>query len=277
MYTSHSILCIGISRQPCMLHTSRRVVHGKTLLSGWQSSVRSRWGRLGLILGLCRRYWLLIQALTDRMRLRFRALPEHLRHVGAWCPIHGDWRSICRYFNLIALWEERVESQDQAAISLEKVGDTTDDAGGINLLSLESLHNFEELVVDVRSVSELDFNLVEVQEGVLDSEFSHRHGKASGGGDRESTKDIKEMKSARFLAELLKGPCESLPRRSGEKGKGLATLERGTIKFNPLYGDEQVRETRNAEPARLLYCTLSHILKGSLVDVIDLFTHEFPG
>ena len=73
-----------------------------------------------------------------------------------------------RYFYLITLGQEGVEAIDQLAVALEERRDSANDAGRVDLLALEGLHDLEEFVVDLGLVAELGLDLVEVEERVLD-------------------------------------------------------------------------------------------------------------
>jgi len=105
--------------------------------------------------------------------------PKDVRHAGlAGTAIHGKDLAglVAGELDLVPLGQEGVEPQNQALVALEQVGHPPDDAGGVDLLRLERLHDVEELVVDVRPVAELHLDLVEVHEGVLDAQFAHHGG-----------------------------------------------------------------------------------------------------
>ena len=73
-----------------------------------------------------------------------------------------------RYFYFITLGQEGVEAIDQLAVALEERRDSANDAGRVDLLALEGLHDLEKLIVDLGLVPELGLDLVEVEERVLD-------------------------------------------------------------------------------------------------------------
>mmetsp|Transcript_39093 Transcript_39093/g.126396 ORF Transcript_39093/g.126396 Transcript_39093/m.126396 type:complete len:214 (-) Transcript_39093:189-830(-) len=60
---------------------------------------------------------------------------------------------------------------------MEELQHAVYDAGRVDRLRLELLHDVEELVVDVRLLLELHLDLVEVREGVLDLELPVRRGR----------------------------------------------------------------------------------------------------
>mmetsp|Transcript_28776 Transcript_28776/g.63366 ORF Transcript_28776/g.63366 Transcript_28776/m.63366 type:complete len:298 (-) Transcript_28776:241-1134(-) len=78
-----------------------------------------------------------------------------------------------RELDLVPLGEERVETEDEIVVPAEQRRNAADNAGGVNLLSLEVLHDIQELVVDARAVAELELHLIEVEEGVLHLELAH--------------------------------------------------------------------------------------------------------
>lgn len=122
--------------------------------------------------------------LLGRRTLRM-AGPKDVRHPGlAGTAIHGKDLAglVAGELDLVPLGQEGVESQHQALVALEQIGNPPDDAGGVDLLRLERLHDVEELVVDVRPVTELHLDLIEVHEGVLDAQFAHHGGKGGGSG-----------------------------------------------------------------------------------------------
>mmetsp|Transcript_45164 Transcript_45164/g.145577 ORF Transcript_45164/g.145577 Transcript_45164/m.145577 type:complete len:329 (+) Transcript_45164:363-1349(+) len=79
--------------------------------------------------------------------------------------------------DLVPRREEGVESEDELAVPVEELQHAVDDAGRVDRLRLELLHDVEELVVDMRLLLELHLDLVEVREGVLDLELPVRRGR----------------------------------------------------------------------------------------------------
>mmetsp|Transcript_17792 Transcript_17792/g.50922 ORF Transcript_17792/g.50922 Transcript_17792/m.50922 type:complete len:452 (-) Transcript_17792:126-1481(-) len=75
--------------------------------------------------------------------------------------------------DLVPLGQEGVESQDEVVVATEQRRHSPDDAGRVDLLCLEVLHDLEELVVDAGAVAELQLDLIEVEEGVLHLELAH--------------------------------------------------------------------------------------------------------
>jgi len=75
---------------------------------------------------------------------------------------------VFRYFYFITLGQEGVEPVDQLAVALEERRDSANDAGRVDLLALEGLHDLEKFIVDLGLVAELGLDLVEVEERVLD-------------------------------------------------------------------------------------------------------------
>ena len=73
-----------------------------------------------------------------------------------------------RYFYFITLGQEGVEPVNQLAVALEERRNSANDAGRVDLLGLEGLHDLEKLIVDLGLVPELGLDLVEVEERVLD-------------------------------------------------------------------------------------------------------------
>ena len=73
-----------------------------------------------------------------------------------------------RYFYFITFWQKGVEAINQLAVAFKQRRDSTDDAGRVDLLALEGLHDLEKLIVDLGLVAELGLDLVEVEERVLD-------------------------------------------------------------------------------------------------------------
>lgn len=146
-------------------------VYDLLLLFRWQARphlIHARVGQAGATRSLGRQ-----GRLRDGNGLRLGALSQDVRHIGARRAVDGHGRSLAVNFNFVAFGKEGVESEHQATIALEEIAHATDDAGRIDLLRLERLHDVEKLIVDVRSVSKLDFDLVQVQERVLHSEFAH--------------------------------------------------------------------------------------------------------
>jgi hypothetical protein len=82
-------------------------------------------------------------------------------------------RSVSWQFDLVSLWKESVESEDKFVIPLEKSRDASNDTWCIQLLCLESLHDIQKLVVDVRTISKLHFDLIKVEKCVFNAKFPH--------------------------------------------------------------------------------------------------------
>lgn len=57
---------------------------------------------------------------------------------------------------------------------MKKRRDTLDHTRSVDLLRLERLHDIQEFIVDVRSITEFHLDLVQVQESILDSKLPHR-------------------------------------------------------------------------------------------------------
>ena len=70
--------------------------------------------------------------------------------------------------NLVARGQEGVKPINQLAVALEERADPTYDAGQVDLLALEGLHDLQKLVVDLGLVPKFGLDLVEVEERVLD-------------------------------------------------------------------------------------------------------------
>lgn len=94
-----------------------------------------------------------------------------MRHIGTWRPIdrHGGTVAVDRNLDLISFGKKGVESKNEATVSLKQVGDASNYTGCINLLRLEGLHNVEKLIVNVRPVSKLNFDLIQIQKGVFNT------------------------------------------------------------------------------------------------------------
>mmetsp|Transcript_3267 Transcript_3267/g.13084 ORF Transcript_3267/g.13084 Transcript_3267/m.13084 type:complete len:534 (+) Transcript_3267:2754-4355(+) len=75
--------------------------------------------------------------------------------------------------DLVALWKEGVEAQDEGVVAAEEVGHAADDARRVDLLGLEVLHDLQELVVDLRLGGELHLDLVQVDERILHFQLTH--------------------------------------------------------------------------------------------------------
>lgn len=88
---------------------------------------------------------------------------------------YSNWRafSVHGQLDLVPLGKKGVETKNQFLVSLEKVRYTANNSRRVNLLRLKSLHNIKELIVDMRTVSELNLNLVEVEKSVLHSQLPH--------------------------------------------------------------------------------------------------------
>ena len=54
---------------------------------------------------------------------------------------------------------------------MEQLAHTINNANSINLLSFEVLHNFQELVVDTRPITEFKFHLIKVEFSIFHFEF----------------------------------------------------------------------------------------------------------
>ena len=67
-----------------------------------------------------------------------------------------------------AAYQERVETEDELAVAVEELEDAVDDAGRVDLLALEGLHDLQKFIINLGLVAELGLDLVEVEERVLD-------------------------------------------------------------------------------------------------------------
>ena len=112
---------------------------------------------------------------------------------------------------LVAGREEGVEADDELRMALEQHGDARYDAGRVDRLGLELLHDVEEVVVDLRLVAELVLDLVEVGQGVLHLQ-PLEGGAAAAGGQRDSATALKKERLK--VNERLKGK-----EKEGLKGK----------------------------------------------------------
>ena len=89
-----------------------------------------------------------------------------------------------RYFYLITLGQEGVEPVDQLAVALEERRNSTDDAGRVDLLALEGLHDLEEFIINLGLIPKFGLDLVEVEERVLDLRVSGVSAEIVGVGPR---------------------------------------------------------------------------------------------
>ena len=106
-----------------------------------------------------------------------------------------------RYFYFITLGQEGVEPVNQLAVALEERRNSSNDAGRVDLLALEGLHDLEEFIVDLGLVAELGLDLVEVEERVLDLRGSGVSAKIVGVGPRA------RVCPWRRPARPWRGPC----------------------------------------------------------------------
>jgi hypothetical protein len=72
-------------------------------------------------------------------------------------------------FDPVSRRQERVKSLDQLGIAGKQLADSSYDAGGVDSTTLEVLHYIQEAVVDVRVIGELDFDLIEIAQGVIEN------------------------------------------------------------------------------------------------------------
>ena len=75
--------------------------------------------------------------------------------------------TVFRQFDLVTLGKKGVESKNELSISLKQVGDASDHSRCVYLVCLEGLHNVQELIVDVRSITELYLYLIQIKKGVF--------------------------------------------------------------------------------------------------------------
>ena len=73
-----------------------------------------------------------------------------------------------RDFNFITLGQEGVEPINQLAVALEQCTDSSNDAGRVDLLALEGLHDLQKFIINLGLVPKFGLDLVEVEERVLD-------------------------------------------------------------------------------------------------------------
>lgn len=100
---------------------------------------------------------------------RKRPWCRHSRHHGT------HWRSnsdrirvaVRTTFNLISWWQEGVEALNQVRVTRKERGYTLDDPWSIYRATLEVLHDIQESIIDVRVVSKLNLDLIEVAQGIL--------------------------------------------------------------------------------------------------------------
>ena len=72
-------------------------------------------------------------------------------------------------FDPVSRRQERVKSLDQLWIAGKQLADSSYDAWGVNSTTLEVLHYIQEAVVDVRVIGELDFDLIEIAQGIIEN------------------------------------------------------------------------------------------------------------
>ena len=62
-------------------------------------------------------------------------------------------------FDFVSWGEEGVEADDELGVTPKEAGDPSDDAGCVNALALELLHDVKKVVVHLRLVAELVLDL----------------------------------------------------------------------------------------------------------------------
>ena len=82
---------------------------------------------------------------------------------------HADdiWIVTLAAFNPISRRQECVETLNQLWVASEELTNSTDHTWSIDGARFEVLHDVQESVIHIRVLSELDFHLVEVAEGVI--------------------------------------------------------------------------------------------------------------
>ena len=76
--------------------------------------------------------------------------------------------TIALHLYFISGREKGIEADDQVGMTGEEIGDSLDNSGGIDRLRFKLLHNVQEVVVNLRLISELVLDLIEVGKGILD-------------------------------------------------------------------------------------------------------------
>jgi hypothetical protein len=91
------------------------------------------------------------------------------------CPKDRYRRSVpvLRELNFVTFRQKCVEPQNQLFVAMKEIGDTPDNAGCVNLVRLERLHDVQKLIVNVGAVTKLNLDLVEVKEGIFDAKLPH--------------------------------------------------------------------------------------------------------
>ena len=74
------------------------------------------------------------------------------------------------YFNFVSRRKKCVKPDNQFRMTPEKTGDSSDNSGCVDALTLELFHDVQEVVVHLRLVAEFVFHLVQVGEGILNFE-----------------------------------------------------------------------------------------------------------
>ena len=72
-----------------------------------------------------------------------------------------------------SLGQKRIETENQGLVTPKQCRHTPNDAGSVDFLGFELLHDLEELIVDVGTVAELHLDLVEVHERIFDTKLPH--------------------------------------------------------------------------------------------------------
>ena len=74
---------------------------------------------------------------------------------------------ICLHFNFIPGRQKCVETHNQIRVPFKQVRYSADDSWSINALRFEFLHDIQEIIVDLRLVTKLELDLVQVREGIF--------------------------------------------------------------------------------------------------------------
>jgi hypothetical protein len=115
-----------------------------------------------------------------------------------------------RDLNLITFRKKRVKAEHELSISLKQIRNTTNHPSGINLLRFEGFHNVEKFIVNVRTVSKLHLDLIQIQKGIFYSQFAPH-----GSGERtpcgwNARKEQRKNANAMMMGDAT-GESESLP------------------------------------------------------------------